>query len=221
MSTLALMRFLQSAPDRYDRGMWWLTLGRVDEIRDAVAAAVPPLESPAVLELGCGTGALTALLIARGARVTAVDQNPEMLEIARERLAAASQHDLRIVETTAAEIDGREDGCFDTVVASLVFSEMSSSERAYVLRHGVRVLRPGGRLIVGDEVRPRRLWQLSLHALVRLPLALLTWVLVGSGSQAITDLDGELRRAGLERVVESRNWLGTLALVSGERPGSA
>ena len=90
MSTLALMRFLESAPSRYDRGMRWLTLGRTEPMRDALAdaalGAARPGVAPAVLEIGCGTGALTRRLVHGGAQVTAVDQNPAMLEIARNHL---------------------------------------------------------------------------------------------------------------------------------------
>jgi 2-polyprenyl-3-methyl-5-hydroxy-6-metoxy-1,4-benzoquinol methylase len=54
-----------------------------DELRDAVAESGVQLPGAKVLEIGCGTGALTEKMIARGARVTAVDQNPEMIERAR------------------------------------------------------------------------------------------------------------------------------------------
>ena len=39
MSSLALMRLLESAPDRYDAGMRVITLGRVSQLHDAVARA--------------------------------------------------------------------------------------------------------------------------------------------------------------------------------------
>jgi demethylmenaquinone methyltransferase/2-methoxy-6-polyprenyl-1,4-benzoquinol methylase len=83
VSSLALMRLLESAPARYDAGMRVLTLGRVARLHDALAEAAAPAPGAAVLEIGCGTGAVTARLVARGARVTALDQNPEMLERAR------------------------------------------------------------------------------------------------------------------------------------------
>ena len=75
MSSLALMRWLESAPQRYDAGMRWLTLGRVSKLHDALAAAAAPAPGAAVLEIGCGTGAVTARLVARGAIVTALDQS--------------------------------------------------------------------------------------------------------------------------------------------------
>jgi demethylmenaquinone methyltransferase/2-methoxy-6-polyprenyl-1,4-benzoquinol methylase len=90
MSSLALMRWLEGSPERYDAGMRTLTFGRVERLHAAVAmAAVPDDEAGVrVLEIGCGTGAVTALLVSRGAAVTALDQAPEMLEQAKARLGA-------------------------------------------------------------------------------------------------------------------------------------
>lgn len=215
MSTLALMRFLESAPGRYDRGMRWLTLGRVDEIRDAVVSAIPSVESPAVLEIGCGTGALTSRLIERGARVTAFDQNPEMLELARERLGDAPN--CEILERTASEIDRLPDASFDAIVASFSFSEMSASERDFVLTQAAAKLRSDGRLAIADEVRPRSTGARLLFALLRAPQAALSWLAVGSVSRPLPDLEAELFSAGF-RTVERREWLGGhLALLVAER----
>ena len=84
MSTYIYMRILESAPLRYDRGIQLLSLGRVTTMYDAVArAAVGGIQAPHVLEIGCGTGILTQALLARCAQVTAIDLNPEMLDVAR------------------------------------------------------------------------------------------------------------------------------------------
>ncbi len=85
MSSLALMRFLESAPQRYDAGMRLLTLGRVSKLQGALTSALRP-GAKRVLEIGCGTGALTERLVTRGVEVLALDQNPAMLEQARARL---------------------------------------------------------------------------------------------------------------------------------------
>ena len=69
MSSLALMRWLESAPHRYDAGMRWLTLGRVAILHAAVAEAATDKPGAEVLEIGCGTGAVTSALVGRGARV--------------------------------------------------------------------------------------------------------------------------------------------------------
>ena len=217
MSSLALMRLLESAPARYDAGMKALTLGRVEEMRDVLAEAAVPSPGAKVLEIGCGTGAVTEKLIARGAKVTGVDQNPEMMERARTRLAHASQDAITFIERTASEIDAFPQGSFDAVVASLSLSEMSQRERAFVLKCAVRCLRPGGVMAIADEVRPRGLFSRVLQAIVRGPQAAFGWLVVGSVSRPIADVPAELVAAGF--VVRSeRRWLfGTLAVVIAER----
>ncbi len=217
MSSLALMRWLESSPQRYDAGMRLLTLGRVTRLHASLAeAAAAPGRS--VLEIGCGTGAVTQRLVERGARVTALDQNPEMVEQARARLADAPAEAVSWIERTASEIDALPVAGFDAVVASLCLSEMSPSERRFVLRQALQRLRPGGVLAAGDEVRPRRLWQRVLHACLRGPQVALAWLVVGSTSHPIPDLASEVRAAGFELRAEKR-WLGgRLATVVAERP---
>jgi demethylmenaquinone methyltransferase/2-methoxy-6-polyprenyl-1,4-benzoquinol methylase len=216
MSSLALMRFLESAPERYDAGMRLITLGRVSRLHAAIAEAATPAPGANVLEIGCGTGAVTERLIGRGARVTALDQNPEMLERARERLGGAPS--VELVETTASEIDRLPEASFDAVVASLCLSEMSALERGFVLREAFRSLRPGGILAVADEVTPRGPARRVLHALARVPQAALGWLLAGSLSRPIEDLAAEVSAAGFKLQREQRWLAGGLALLVGERP---
>jgi SAM-dependent methyltransferase len=52
---------------------------RPDYAQDAVRWALEPAPGPRVLDLGAGTGKLTATLVALGADVTAVDPDPAML----------------------------------------------------------------------------------------------------------------------------------------------
>ena len=217
MSTLALMRLLESAPARYDVGVRALTLGKVDQIRDSLAEAAVQSHGARVLEIGCGTGALTEKLIARGAHVTAVDQNPEMVERARARLADSSPDAVTFVERTASEIDSFPERSFDAVVGSLSLSEMSERELAFVLNCAQRVLRPGGVIAIADEVRPRGFINSALQAVVRGPQAVLAWLMVGSISRPIPDLAAELAAAGFVIHSERRWLLETLAMVVAER----
>ncbi|MEN8184093.1 MAG: corrinoid protein-associated methyltransferase CpaM [Myxococcota bacterium] len=214
MSSLALMRWLESAPARYDAGMRLLTLGRVEALHRDAAAVVEA--GARVLEIGCGTGALTERLVTRGGRVTALDQNPDMLERARGRLAGTAGS-VEWLESTASEIDALPEAAFDAVVASLSLSEMSSGERAFVLDQARNRLRPGGALVIADEVRPRG-WRRGVHAVLRAPQALLGWLLAGSVSRPIADLPGEIRKADLQLVSERRYLLGSLALVVARTP---
>ena len=217
MSSLALMRLLESAPARYDAGMRMLTLGKVGRIRAAVADAAAPASGASVLEIGCGTGSVTEALIARGARVTALDQNPEMLELARARLSKLPAEALTFVERTASEIDAFPERSFDAVVASLSLSEMSRTERAFVLKCAYRALRPGGVIVIADEVRPRSFAKRVLQGIVRGPQAALAWVVVGSVSHPIPDLAAELAASGFVLRSETRWLFETLAVVVAER----
>jgi demethylmenaquinone methyltransferase/2-methoxy-6-polyprenyl-1,4-benzoquinol methylase len=220
VSTYVYMRLLESAPRRYDLGIRLFSLGRVTAMYEAVAEAAVGGDrdrAPRILELGCGTGNLTRALLARGATVTAIDANPDMLAVAAEKLGNADGRlDLR--EMAAVEIADRfPSGRFDAVAGTLVFSEMSEAEQDYVLAAARRVLRPGGRLAVADELRPpgrlARWWRAAL----RWPLAVLTYVLTQTTTAAVRDLAGRVQAAGFGRV-EERRLPGGAGLVVAERP---
>ncbi len=217
MSTVVLMRILESTPARYDAGMRLLGgpgLGRAQQRAAELAVWRPGAK---VLELGCGTGELTRRLLALGAEVEAIEQDPAMLDRARAKLEGAGAR-LGLRHAVAAEIDRLPQASFDAVAASLVLSEMSRSERAYVLRHATRLLKTGGRMVVLDEVTPKGVGWRLLQAAVRLPLALLAWIVAGRVSRPLEDLHGELKAAGLEPVEHWRSPTGTLALVVATRP---
>ncbi len=217
MSTYVYMRILESAPRRYDLGIRLLSLGRAAAIYEAVAeAAVGDGRAPRVLELGCGTGNLTRALLARGARVTAVDQNPDMLEVARDKLGQAEGR-LILQEMAVVEIADRfPPESFDAVAATLLLSELSEDEQDYVLRAASRLVPPGGRLVVADEVRPRGLLRRLGQACVRWPLAILTYLITQTTTSVVRDLGRRVAAAGF-RVVEERSLPGGAGLVVAER----
>ena len=67
MSTYILMKILESAPRRYDKGIYILTFGRVDEAYDRLTSHIK--REQRVLDIGCGTGALTLRAAKKGAKV--------------------------------------------------------------------------------------------------------------------------------------------------------
>lgn len=81
MSTYVLMKVLESAPSRYDAGIRLLTLGKVDEVYARLASHIK--DGQRVLDIGCGTGALTLRAAQQGAKVKGIDINAQMLEIAQ------------------------------------------------------------------------------------------------------------------------------------------
>ena len=77
-----------------------------------------------VLDVGAGTGALTAELIARGAEVAAADPSPEFVAVLRERFPHLE------VEEAPAESLPFGTGVFDVALAQLVVAFMSDAPAA-------------------------------------------------------------------------------------------
>ena len=96
-----------------------------------------------MLDVACGTGALTAAVaerVAPGGAALGLDANPEMLAVARRKHAGIEWHDGRAESLPFA------DASFDAVVSQ--FGLMFFDDRVAALREMQRVLRPGGRLAV-------------------------------------------------------------------------
>jgi len=96
-----------------------------------------------VLDVACGTGALTVAVAARvspGGAALGLDANPEMLAVARRKHAGIEWHAGRAESLPFA------DASFDSVVSQ--FGLMFFDDRVAALREMQRVLRPGGHLAV-------------------------------------------------------------------------
>jgi SAM-dependent methyltransferase len=101
-----------------------------------------------LLDAGCGTGLLALLARLRGAQVTALDASPGLLAIVRQRLLEADvrEGDLEALPFT--------DASFDAVTA--VNSVFYAQDMAAAMRELVRVVRPGGRVVVTAWGPPER-----------------------------------------------------------------
>jgi ubiquinone/menaquinone biosynthesis C-methylase UbiE len=138
---------------------WWLGSGLfaarerpgwAEEVRE-LTAALAALGPAATLDVACGTGFLTRYL--PGA-VTALDQSPAMVEIARGRLPEAT-----VVEGDAVPLPFA-DRAFERVFTSHFYGHLLADERTAFLTEARRV---AGELVVADSARrpdgPAEDWQ--------------------------------------------------------------
>lgn len=218
MSTYVLMRILESSPQRYDLGIRLLTLGQVSRAYDRLVRHLEP--GRRVLDLGCGTGALSLRAARREARVTAIDVNPAMLEIARRNARAAGLEDrIDFRERGIAELGPEPAESYDAVISGLCFSELSPDERDFALEQAARVLQPGGLLLLADETRPANLLPRILHGLLRVPLVAVTFLLTQQTSHATRTLPDRVERAGFSlESVETRLLQSFISIVA-RKPG--
>ncbi len=211
------MRLLESAPSRYDLGIRWLTLGRLDSAYDRLAGQIEPGQR--VLDIGCGTGALTLRAAQRGARVKGIDVNARMLDIAAQRVREADLAErIELVEMGVAELDREADEQYDAVTAGLCFSELTDDELAYTLEQVSRILRPSGLLLVADEVKPPTLTRRWLLGLVRLPLSVVTYIITQQTTNAVANLPGRLTAVGLSIASIRSSALGSFCEVVARKP---
>jgi ubiquinone/menaquinone biosynthesis C-methylase UbiE len=99
------------------------------------------------LDVGCGTGFLGFELVTRGHRVTGVDFAPAMIAEARRKAAERSVR-IRLEEGDAERLPFDAAG-FDLVISRHVLWTLAHPEAA--IDEWIRVLRPGGRLVVIDS----------------------------------------------------------------------
>lgn len=100
-----------------------------------------------VLDIGCGTGRFTMPLAEHAAHVTGYDLSEQMLDQARHKVSAAGlKADFRQGDMASMPF---ESGHFDVVVSMLALMHVPTGDRASVFAEAARVLKPGGRLVIG------------------------------------------------------------------------
>jgi len=131
---------------------------------DAIARRLPP--GARVLDIGGGPGRYAIWLAARGHRVTLADLSPDLLDIARDRIAAAGVGALveDIVEADARDLARWPDDSFDAALSLGPFYHLPDpADRERAAAELARVLKPGGLAFVA--LMPR-------YALLRRTLSL-------------------------------------------------
>jgi ubiquinone/menaquinone biosynthesis C-methylase UbiE len=125
-------------------------------VHAAVLRAVGDVHAATVIDLGCGTGQLTADLAARFPLVAGIDLSAAMLAAARRRLGAAAPP---LLQANVYALPLR-DASVDLLTSTISYHWYLEPERA--LAEIRRVVRPGGRFILATLTS--RLFQGTLAA---------------------------------------------------------
>lgn len=184
-----------------------------DRVRSKLLDAAGVAAGEDVLDLGCGTGAVSLLLAQRqpGARIVGLDPDAKALALAERKASrAGARVEWQQGYAGRAPFPAQR---FDHVVSSLVIHHLTAEDKRAAFRDVRRLLRPGGRFHLLDFGPPQRAWERTLTALFH------------AGERLQDNLRGRLpewlREAGFEdvREVESqRTWFGRVSLYSARAP---
>ncbi len=123
---------------KWDAGLYDDKHSFVWKMAAGLVELLEPMAGEHILDVGCGTGHLTAQIAANGALTYGIDQSPEMIRQARLKFP-----ELRFDVMDAREISQEES--FDAVFSNATLHWIKEPER--VIRGIVEVLKPGGRFV--------------------------------------------------------------------------
>jgi demethylmenaquinone methyltransferase/2-methoxy-6-polyprenyl-1,4-benzoquinol methylase len=211
----------------YDRYARLLSLGQDPRWRRFLVSRIEAGPDDTVLDVATGTGAVAAELVRQhSCSVVGIDQSPEMLAAARERVPTG----VRLLEGRAEQLPF-EDGSFEALTFTYLLRYVD--DPGATLQELARVVRPGGTIASLEFAVPRgpwrALWELYVHAVLPLSGALISsgWREVGrflGGSirsfWAAYPIERQLglwREAGIEDVRHRRLSLGGAIVVWGRK----
>lgn len=190
----------------YDRYAGLLSFGQDPRWRSFLVSKIDPRPEDVVLDIATGTAAVAIAIVRRyGCHVVGLDQSPEMLAVARQRLAAAGLAErVRLVEGRAEDLPFDSDS-----FAALTFTYLLRyvDDPAATLTELVRVVRPGGTVASLEfGIPPHPLWRALWQVYVDVGLPGLGRTISSSWHEVGRFLGGSIRdfhaRYPLERLVE-------------------
>jgi tRNA (cmo5U34)-methyltransferase len=135
---------------RYDAQRRWIIPEMDDYYSAAVWAAECADSHPAILDIGAGTGLLSALIIRKypGASLTLVDLSEPMLSVAKERFAG--RRDVRYITGDYSSVDFA--GRYDLICSALSIHHLEQDDKRRLYQKIFDNLHPGGIFVNADQV---------------------------------------------------------------------
>ncbi len=109
-------------------------------------------EGESILDVGCGAGVDTmvaAIMVGPSGKVVGIDMSSDMVERARQNLSRTNLKNVSFLESSGEDLT-LPDEDFDVVISSGVFNLIPDKLKA--LKEVFRVMKPGGRLMMADQV---------------------------------------------------------------------
>src|SRR5215216_489302 len=178
----------------YDVVTNFMTFGQAPRLRRTTVDQALIHTSDSVLDVGCGTGEVTLLAKtrAKNGSVYGIDPAPEMIAVARRKAARKGLDiDFRVGVIEALPFP---DSSLDVVTSSLMMHHLPDNLKVLGLAEIYRVLKPGGRLLIADFMRP------TGSLLNHLFIAFTRHQRLQKG---IDDLQGFLKHAGFSQVTQA------------------
>jgi phosphatidylethanolamine/phosphatidyl-N-methylethanolamine N-methyltransferase len=124
--------------------------------RRSAVSFINELPPGRVLECGVGTG-ISLPHYRADHRITGIDLSPEMLDIARERVAAAGLQNVEGLDVVDASAMPMAEASFDTSVAMFVLTVVPDPKA--VMAELARVTRPGGAVVLVSHFPEQKGWR--------------------------------------------------------------
>jgi ubiquinone/menaquinone biosynthesis C-methylase UbiE len=197
----------------YDLSTSIMTLGRIRRLRTLTVDYTLLKPGESVLDVGCGTGGVTIpakFQIGRNGRAAGIDPAPEMIAVARRKAQRAGiEIDFRVGVIESLPFP---DETFDVVTSSLMMHHLPEHLRVKGLAEIRRVLKPSGRILIADMMRPVPSFLGHLSSLI---------LHHGHSMQfGIEDLSALLKEAGFEKVKQLDDYFLTIGFVHATKPGA-
>lgn len=116
----------------------------VDSVeKNLMLEVAKPTRGEKALDLGCGTGIYSYLLLERGLNVTGIDISSEMLNVAKVK---RGEENVNFVQGDIHSLPFA-DGTFDLVISNIVLEFTKQPKQ--IVQEALRVLKKGGRFVCG------------------------------------------------------------------------